>query len=516
MKIPFRLTLLTAALATACIAQARSHSAPTADSSDSTNVEWPADMASMTLPIVYVTTCDSLPVTDKVNAKAATLRIMVPDGVEGTPLGSEESPVAMTIRGRGNSSWLLPKKPYKIKFDQKTAVLGMPKNKHFALMSYATGYADWLTAVAGFEFSRLIGLEWAPQLRPVELVVNGSYEGLYFLTETVRIDSNRLDIYEQDDMNTDESTIPYGWLVEMDNTIDECQITIPETPEMDLRITYHTPEELSAEQTEWLTDEFTKINASIYQPDSLGSKWTDHIDAESLVKYFTVREALHDCEGFSGSVYLHRDKGEDSKWKFGPVWDLVIYSTDKNDWARYSMPEYAEAHWINPIAATDTFATTFKQLWSEIYPDILPKLQEAVDKMAEQCLAADSVNTIRWEFLSRNYQNRARWVNEALANNMQWIDEHVDMVGTSGIDFVKAPTAPDTPISITVIGRELFFKNVVPDEYALTDLSGRTLFLSHPDAASGRGHLPEEIGPGVYLLTARSPHLPSTTIKIRL
>ena len=39
------------------------------------------------------------------------------------------------IKGRGNSTWGLPKKPYKIKLDSKTNLFSMGKNKHWVLLA---------------------------------------------------------------------------------------------------------------------------------------------------------------------------------------------------------------------------------------------------------------------------------------------------------------------------------------------------------------------------------------------
>lgn len=72
----------------------------------------------------------------------------------------------------------------------------------------------------------MVGLGWNPRYYPVELVLNGRYDGIYFLYESIKIDSNRLDIFEQPEENTDPTTIPYGWLVEIDNYADEFQVMI--------------------------------------------------------------------------------------------------------------------------------------------------------------------------------------------------------------------------------------------------------------------------------------------------
>ncbi len=59
--------------------------------------------------------------------------IIVPEGFSyadsDAVLESVEG-LSMDIRGRGNTSWGADKKPYKIKLDEKTKILGMGRNKH--------------------------------------------------------------------------------------------------------------------------------------------------------------------------------------------------------------------------------------------------------------------------------------------------------------------------------------------------------------------------------------------------
>ena len=84
----------------------------------------------------------------------------------------------MNIRGRGHSSWKGDKKPYKIKLDEKLSLMGMPKNKHWALLKF------WPPTMAGMKLGELMGMAWTPSTKPIEVVLNGDYIGLYLLTET--------------------------------------------------------------------------------------------------------------------------------------------------------------------------------------------------------------------------------------------------------------------------------------------------------------------------------------------
>ena len=52
---------------------------------------------------------------------------------------AESEILDLTIRGRGNLSWGTPNKSYKIKFAKKQSILGMPKDKDWALI---TNYVD--------------------------------------------------------------------------------------------------------------------------------------------------------------------------------------------------------------------------------------------------------------------------------------------------------------------------------------------------------------------------------------
>ena len=52
---------------------------------------------------------------------------------------AESEVLNLTIRGRGNSSWSMPKKSYKIELAKKQSMLGMPKDRDWALIA---NYAD--------------------------------------------------------------------------------------------------------------------------------------------------------------------------------------------------------------------------------------------------------------------------------------------------------------------------------------------------------------------------------------
>ena len=174
-----------------------------------------------TLPVMYIETEGHRAITSKTVYLPANYFIVDTHNAANN-VGSQAGPLPLEIRGRGHSSWRGTKKPYKIKLAEKTPLLGMNKHKHWALLKF------YEPTVAGLELGKMMGMEWTASTRPVEVVLNGANLGLYLLTETNRISKNRLDIYEQPNWNEDAESIPYGWLVEVDNYPEPNQITVRE------------------------------------------------------------------------------------------------------------------------------------------------------------------------------------------------------------------------------------------------------------------------------------------------
>lgn len=395
-----------------------------------------------TLPVMHIETENRQPITSKTEYLNATywLDPVGNDAIE--PLGSESGPLDMQIRGRGHSSWKGEKKPYKIKFAKKTAVMGMSKNKHFALLKPTEN------TVAGLNLGKLMDMAWTPDFRPVEVVLNGDYIGLYFLTETIRIDENRVNIYEQQDGETDPTLITGGWLVEVDNYHDECQITIPENSRWNLTLRYHSPEDLSDAKLQWLTDEFKAINSAIYSSDKTSGEWEKYIDVESMARFFIVQEVMDNPDGFHGSFYLHKDLKDGAKWTAGPIWDLTCYNREKTDFTFKMKVHYGiTPHWIGEIIQYNSFCQSVAAVWNEVYPDRLSEIYEKIDEIVLPLASAWQHDCERWnEDPSQTAQLRADRIKNALRRNIDWFNNHLPVSPYASIRDVT--TSANSPIIV--------------------------------------------------------------------
>ena len=377
-----------------------------------------------TLPVLYIETQNNTPITSKTEYLDATYWLTTPSDSHIEPIGSASIPLPMQIRGRGHSSWKSAKKPYKIKLGKKASLLGMPENKHWALLKPSEN------SVAGLHLGKLMKMAWTPSFQPVEVVLNNDYIGLYFLTETIRIDENRVNIYEQKDKETNPELITGGWLVEVDNYIDDCQITIPENKDYNLTIRYHSPEDLSNSQLRWLKAEFRAITSAIYSSDKNSTEWEEYVDIESMARYFILQEVMDNPDGFHGSFYLHKDLGENAKWIAGPIWDLVCYNREKTDYTFRMEVHYGiKPHWIGEIIQYKNFCNEVARAWNEVYPNSLSEIYDHIDKTVLPLEQAWNNDCQRWgDDPAQTAQLRADRIKQALQRNIRWFNDNLPSV----------------------------------------------------------------------------------------
>ena len=247
------------------------------------------------LPVIYITTQNNAEITSTENYINATFYIDAKSSGY-TSLGSATSQSAMKIRGRGQASWTdYDKKPYRFKLTLGIQLLDMSKSKNYALMAYADDPHAFLRATTGYKVSQLMNLAYTPDRRAVELVLNGDYKGLYFLTETVRVDKDRVPIVKQDDNTTDASLITGGWLLEIDNVADAEQVTITEGNGNLARFSYKDPEELSTQQNNYLMEQLNGMDDAIYATDKSSTKWQEYIDLDTLARYYMRHPCPDHC-----------------------------------------------------------------------------------------------------------------------------------------------------------------------------------------------------------------------------
>lgn len=375
---------------------------------------------------MYVNTENGTPITSKEEYLPATY-YLDPCGVEGVEaFGSNAEPLPLQIRGRGNYTWVgFEKKPYRLKLDAKAALLGMKKSKHFALLAHADDNLGFMRNATGLELSRRLGLDWTPSAEPVEVVLNGDYIGLYFLTETIRVDKDRVNITEQADGETDPAAITGGWLLEIDNYDTDPHVQIQENGTSERIIfTYKTPEVLSAEQEAYLLRQVQAMDDAIYTDDKSSTEWENLIDIDQLARYYIVQEVMDDCESFHGSCYLHREMGEAEKWKFGPVWDFgnALMRGDKSKFI-YDSPAFHQT-WIGEIAKYPAFQKKVREVWAEFASTGSEGFYDWIDSETARMERAAAADGERWpQYSNADMAGRGKTLKRLVAGSVDWLGD---------------------------------------------------------------------------------------------
>lgn len=319
--------------------------------------------------------------------------------IGGENIGSSEEPLPLEIKARGNWTRIgFSKKPFKLKLGKKQSLLGMSKSKHYAILAHADDNASYLKNFTGFNLGKRIGLPWTPTQQPVEVIINGDYRGLYFLTESIRVGDGRVMIEELADNETDPSLVSGGYLVELDNYNEDNQIRMEEQSFVGgytdmLRITFDTPEIYSDIQRQFVTDQFSAMNNLV----GTGSDdlWS-YLDLDDAARYYLVEEIISHVEAYHGSTYLYRDRGDNQKWHFSPLWDCGNAYNGPTDDYFYRHAPFGTT-WIASMKANGRFLEKVKETWLWFMSNRYAGLDEEIDTYCEAIAEAAKADRRRWK-----------------------------------------------------------------------------------------------------------------------
>ena len=145
------------------------------------------------VPTVYITIPDNPGLTELYD-KELYLDAMI--SIDGNGVVDDLEPTAVSIKGRGNSTWNYAKKPYRLKFDKKIAICGLAKAKSYALIANYIDCTLMRNAVA-LKMGQLLNMPFTNHCQPIRVYFNGIFKGAYFITEKIGITGASVDIDEE-------------------------------------------------------------------------------------------------------------------------------------------------------------------------------------------------------------------------------------------------------------------------------------------------------------------------------
>lgn len=350
------------------------------------------------LPVLRVSTTGNQPITSREVYVAGSYSLT-------DTTGERLSEGALDIRGRGHSTWdLMPKKPYRVRLGTSTALFAMPASRHWVLLA---NYSDktLLRNDVAFEFSRMLGMEWTPRARFVDLELNGAYQGIYQLVEHVRIAPDRVNIPELKVGDTTAATITGGYLIEVDERRGEDYCFSSLFTRMIFCLS--NPETLNdpawAKQKAYITSYIHKIDSVLFSPQFADPQvgYAAYIDVESAISYYILNEYFKNVDGnLRLSTFLYKKRG--GKLTFGPVWDFDLAMGNVN----YDNADKTEgwhirtATWFSLMFQDPAFANRVKARWNQLVADnSLNKLGTYIDERTAYLHTVQTRNFERWPIL---------------------------------------------------------------------------------------------------------------------
>lgn len=271
-----------------------------------------------TLPSLYIETYDGQDVTDHDNYKLCRLVM-----VNGSDTARYDS---VKIRGRGNSTWTLPKKPYRIKFASKTRLLGKSeaKAKDWVLLANAGDKLLLRNALAS-RVGEIMQMSFTPCYQFADLYMNGRYDGNYQITDQMEVHKGRIEIARQDTAVTDPRTdISGGYFLEPEGNTAGDGLYFTTKQGCHIRIHDPKPDVINNKQLNYIKAYINKFETALYSTyfDHEQRGYRQYTDTASLVDWYLVQEISANPDGFWCS-YIYKER-DDEHLYFGPIWDFDI------------------------------------------------------------------------------------------------------------------------------------------------------------------------------------------------
>ena len=401
-----------------------------------------------TLPVLYIYTPDAVPITSKkdwVTGSHAYLKAA--DGTV-TDLGTA------SIRGRGNTTWNnFDKKPYALKLDNKAALLGMPKDKRWDLLANAVDRTRLRNDIA-LELGRRLSpdhnqnyFDWTPRGEFVELVLNDTHIGNYYLVEHIKVASNRVPITEMTKDDLAEPAITGGYLMEMSTEMDEVNKFYTNSfsdpyhgdpsglhgggsaGTYKLPVMIKDPDEtvMQPDQFTWIKNYINGLQGHIISNNSdWDGDWTNEVDMDSFICWMFVQEVVGNYECFHPkSAYMHKDR--EGKLMMGPLWDFD-YATFKDGYA--STPVYHYSIWYHYMLKNATFKARVKELWPIVRPLLRDVANNYIETRAAQIKSSVTRDWEKWPTTNNTNLDINMSFDEAVASIKSNLNRRLNQMNT--------------------------------------------------------------------------------------
>ena len=391
------------------------------------------------IPEIYILTDESAPIETKEDYVYGYLDMFSYDQYNNSIL--ELGGIRTRIKLRGNSTLVMPKKPYKIKFDEKQNMLSEYQEKEWVLLANFADQTLVRNAVA-YQMANDLNMDFSPMVRFVDLYINNVYQGNYLLSDQIEVSTNRVNVEEKSpNMDT-------GYLIEFDKRLYDGGL---ENSEENFFLIEGIPFVIKSpdiEDDHYNNDQYLFIESymrTVY--DTLRDKedYSLYIDEASFIDWFIVSEVMKNVDSGYSSVYFHKDAG--GLLKMGPVWDFDLSS---GNYGHLQEDLRGPIGWYTPRADKnvffmylleyDGFKAALKQRWNEVYETVILQALANVYIFADSIARSRSMNFDMWDIIGTyedwfispeilaldTYEEQLFFLYDFLDTRITWLNQEIN------------------------------------------------------------------------------------------
>ena len=409
-------------------------------------------ISSSNLPIIIITTDNGASIPDEPKI-GATMKILYVNDSTTNYLSNQNDSAYLNYNGRiaielrGSTSQGHNKKPYGFETrmaddvtNNNVSLLGLPAENDWVLNAM-NDEPSFVRDNLSYILAAQLG-EYAPRPKYCEVIVNGDYRGLYFLTEKIKIDSKRVNIVEMDSTDNTAPDVTGGYIIKAD------KLTGGDVPAWttdaygyweEVSYIYHAPkpEDITPQQEAYIYRYFdTIVSVVAAHNQDVSHGFPAYIDIPSFIDYMIMGEFSSNVDIYQKSTFFHKDRN--GKFRAGPVWDFnLAYGYDFGSVGRsgYDVLQFANgdntgSDFWHQLYEDNMFSCHLFHRWEELTADGAPlcynHVIQTMDSLSSVIASARVRDRVRW-WKTYDYDAHINTMKTWLQNRYNWLNHEWDL-----------------------------------------------------------------------------------------
>ncbi len=386
----------------------------------------------------------------------------------------------IAIEKRGSSSNTFPMKSYGLEtrgpdsVNYNVSLFDWPSDNDWILYAPYTDKA-LIRNVLTYDLGRQMG-QYAPRTKLCEVILNGSYIGVYVLMERIKINPGRVNVDPLNYTDTLDNQLTGGYIIKVDKTTSGGVIawTSPYTAQAPstgpMYYQMHDPElnDLHPDQFNYIKTyvnnwETALKSVNFANPQTGFRAYSDEL---SFIDFFIMNELSKNVDGYRISTFLHKKRvSEGGKIHAGPLWDFNLGWGNANycqggqtsGW-EINFNSVCQGNganmnpfWLNRMLQDPIFANNLKCRWIDLRTSILSdeRLMNYIDSLGTILEEPAQRNYDRWpilgvyvwpnNYIGNTYQEELTYMKNWILARTAWMD--ANMFGTCSSMSIDSPDA---------------------------------------------------------------------------